>query len=159
MGAGNSTKKKEHLLGPDPFQQNFVPQYNPYGSNYYAFSPRRRRRHHGRHRRHHGFPYGPNPYSGSFFGPQVLVEPVIPFGQTGSVYGDPFAPPLVVNPPCGGAQCTSYEQSNGEYEAPIGTQCTCCALGKRCRMNPPNGMKYNDCCHGMDCNNGVCMKK
>lgn len=150
MGTGNS-KKKEHLLGPNRFQQNFVPTYNPYGSNFYEFSPRRFRHRHNRHNRHRGF--GPGP----FFGPQF--DPIIPFGQTGSIYTNPFAEPVVVNPPCGGTQCTSYEQTNGDYAAPIGTECTCCSMGKMCRSNPPNGMKYNDCCAGLSCNNNVCMKK
>jgi hypothetical protein len=152
---------REHLSQPNPFQQNFVPQYNPYGSNFYAYSPRRNRRHRGRHhggRRHRDFGPYRDPYAGSYFGPQVLIDPVIPFGQAGTI-GDPFSEPIVVNPPCGGAQCTSYENSDGNYEAPIATQCTCCSMGKYCRMNPPNGMKYNDCCEGMDCINQICMKK
>jgi hypothetical protein len=178
---GDLSKKKEHLSRPNPFQQNFVPQYNPYGSNFYAYSPKRRHRRHGRRHRSFG-PYR-DPYAASYFGPQVLIpenqfsmnrgfiDPVIPFGQAGSLYGEnlgfsgnpgfpnAFEQPMVVNPPCGGSQCTSYENSDGNYEAPIGTQCTCCALGKICRMNPPNGIKYNDCCAGMDCVNNVCMKK
>lgn len=140
-------KQSEHLLPPDPFQQDFTPVYNPYGPNFYEFSPRRHRRHHQnifnepyRHRLGPAYGYGPGP-----------LLPGYNLGYGGS--------PPIVNPPCGGQQCTAYENSSGNFESPVGVQCTCCSLGKNCRMNPPSGTKYNDCCSGLKCITGICMKK
>lgn len=62
-----------------------------------------------------------------------------------------------ITPTCGGSNCNIIKNnSTNRYESSPGTQCTCCDFGKTCRMNPPEGVKYNDCCSGLECKNGYC---
>ena len=141
------------LTRPDPFQLYFKPEYNPYGSNY--FVPNRRFYNHlGPYNNRR--PFAPNAY-GSFFYDPVIMNPYAqnPYSQ------QILNPQVMINPPCGGVQCTSYLNSSGNYESPIGTECTCCAMGKPCRMSSqaPKGVEFNDCCSGLECINSVCMKK
>jgi hypothetical protein len=155
-------KYKEHLMGHDPFQQNFVPKYNPYGQNYFAYEPRRRHhgRHHNRyHERHHN--YGPFFSNYPTWNQPLVPGPYPGYNVTNRDYDVTNRDyDVVVNSPCGGPQCTAYKQPDGTFSAPIGTECTCCALGKPCRMNSPGSdIKFNDCCAGLQCNKGVCMKQ
>ena len=81
-------------------------------------------------------------------------------------YYQPIYQPVYVQqqiaPTCGGSNCNLYwSTKDKQFESIPGSRCTCCSIGSTCRMqkDAPDGVKYNDCCVGMECQNGTCINK
>jgi hypothetical protein len=55
---------------------------------------------------------------------------------------------------CGSSECNLYwDVSKKQYISDSLSSCTCCSIGKKCRNDEfsPQGVRYNDCCTGLQC--------